>query len=614
MTERWSENTSEPNAKVSVLEESLWAGFQSADTPALRAERWLSMQVRQFSEPSAAVLVLGDEEGMFAPAAFWPGRAAVSTHVMAQAERAIQDGRPVADGEDNGPVVLACPVIVDGVVRGALSLAATGQRRDIMRKMQWGLGWVEAFLRDRAMQDIQSDGRRMEHVLESLAAALSQKDFRHMAEALVTDLALRLECEMVALGFRKRLNTKVVRVSHAVDFGSRMNLTRDLSGAMDEALDAGCLIVHPEPAGATVSNRAHRELARTHQAANLLSVPFDVGGDLVGALTFERRDGLPFDMATVELCDCIAAVLGPVLYAAWREERWIGTKLAESIKRSAQRLLGRGYVGRKIALLASVGVVALFATWKTDFVVTSDALIEGSVQRVVSAPFEGYIAAEELRAGSIVRQGDVLARLDDRDLSLERLRWTTTVREKETEYSRALSVGDRVEASVIQAQIDQARAQVGLIEEQIARTVLTAPLNGIIVSGDLSQMIGASVSRGQPLFTIAPIDDFRVILSVDERDTAQIQPGQTGQILIAALPEQPLPYVVTQVTPVNHIGDGRNLFRIEADLKETDAALRSGMQGVGKTTIEERLTIANWTRGLRDWLRMELWRWKLWNG
>ena len=614
VTDFSSDNAPEAGSKVSVLEESLWSGFFVAATPGARAERWLQLQMRQIDGARAAVLVLGDADGAFAPAAFWPSRESVPPQVLEQAERAIGENRPVADGEDRGPIVVACPVTVDGETRGAISVAATGQRRVLMRQLQWGLGWVEALLRDRSMAHIQGDGQRMEHVLESLAASLSHKDFQRMAEALVTDLALRLDCEMVALGFRKRLSSRVMRVSHAAEFGQRMNLTRDLAGAMDEAIDQGCLIRHPAAEGQVAASRAHRDLAQTHQAANLLTVPFDVGGKLVGALTFERREGHPFDLATIELCDCLAAILGPILHSTWREERWIGTKLVESTGRLARSLLGPGYLGRKVGLAACVGLVALFGTWKQDFVVTSDAVIEGSLQRIVAAPFEGYIAAEALRAGAIVQKGDVLARLDDRDLGLERLRWTTTVSQKETEYSRALTDGDRVEASIVLAQIEQARAQVALVDEQIARTVLTAPLDGIIVSGDLSQKIGASVARGEPLFTIAPLDEFRAILSVDERDTAQIEPGQTGQILVAALPNQPLPYVIRTITPVNQIGDGRNLFRVEAELTQTDAALRPGMQGVGKTMIEERLTIANWTRGARDWLRTTLWRWRIWNG
>lgn len=615
MTDQFPDTRNPPDENVSVLEEAIWNSFSNAETAREKAEGWLALQMRQIPEANAAVLVLSDDGDGFAPAAFWPTREDVSMEVMQMAESAIEGARIVSAGEDNTQVSIACPVLIDGEVRGAISLSANGQRRHLMRQLQWGLGWVEALLRKRAMMNIASDGRRMESVLEALSVALSHNSFRKMAEAVVTDLTLSLDCEMVALGFRSRLSSKVASVSHAADFASRMNLLRDFGAAMDEAIDQSCLIRYPAPsAEGMTSNRAHRHLAQAHQAETLLTVPFDVGGKLVGAFTFERRADRPFDLETVELCDCLAAVLGPVLYAARRDERWIGAKIAESGWRSLRSILGGGYIGRKIALATILGLTALFSTWTQDFVVTSDAQIEGSLQRIVAAPFEGYVASEALRAGAVVAAGDVLARLDDRDLQLERLRWTTAVRQKETEYSRALSTSDRVEASVIQAQIEQARAQISLVDEQIARTVVSAPLDGVIVSGDLSQMIGASVSRGQPLFTIAPLDDYRVILSVDERDTAELSPGQQGQVLVAALPDQPLSYEISRITPVNQFGEGRNFFRVEASLTTSDDALRPGMKGIGKTSVERRLVIANWTRGMRDWLRTALWRWKLWNG
>ena len=52
--------------------------------------------------------------------------------------------------------------------------------------------------------------------------------------------------------------------------------------------------------------------------------------------------------------------------------------------------------------------------------------IEGSVRRVIAAPFDGFIAEARVRAGDEVKAGEtVVARLDDRDLVLERLRSVT---------------------------------------------------------------------------------------------------------------------------------------------------------------------------------------------
>jgi hypothetical protein len=40
----------------------------------------------------------------------------------------------------------------------------------------------------------------------------------------------------------------------------------------------------------------------------------------------------------------------------------------------------------------------------------------------------------------------------------------------------------------------------------------------VVVKGDLSQSLGAAVERGNVLFELAPLDSYRVIMKVDERD------------------------------------------------------------------------------------------------
>ena len=68
------------------------------------------------------------------------------------------------------------------------------------------------------------------------------------------------------------------------------------------------------------------------------------------------------------------------------------------------------------------------------------------------------------------------------------------------------------------AKIDQAEAQIALLDEQLARTKVVAPFNGVIMKGDLSQSLGSPVEHGQVLFEVAPLESYRVIVQVDERD------------------------------------------------------------------------------------------------
>ena len=281
----------------------------------------------------------------------------------------------------------------------------------------------------------------------------------------------------------------------------------------------------------------------------------------------------------------------------------------ESAKRQVEHLLGPGYLGRKLALVGATGAVLLLSFAQDTYRVDADARIEGLVRRAVVAPYDGFIAASTVRAGDAVHAGDALASLEDRDLVLERLKWVTERQQHVFEYDKALAARQPAQINVIRSQIDQAAAQINLIDEQLARVKLTSPIDGLVVSGDLSQLIGASVQRGQVLFEIAPLEGYRVILDVDERQVGAVESGQRGQLLVTALPNQPWPFVIDKITPIAEVKSGRNVFRVEGRLTESSERLRPGMEGIGKVEISRRSLAWIWTHSLIDWLRVWGWQW-----
>src|SRR5690606_806366 len=119
--------------------------------------------------------------------------------------------------------------------------------------------------------------------------------------------------------------------------------------------------------------------------------------------------------------------------------------------------------------------------------ITANTTVEGSVQRVIAAPFQGFIAEAYVRAGDTVQAGAPVVRLDDRDLRLERLKVLAQREQFAKQYREAMANRDRSQIKVIASQIEQQEAQLQLLDEQISRTAITAPFEGVIVSGDLSQ-------------------------------------------------------------------------------------------------------------------------------
>jgi multidrug efflux pump subunit AcrA (membrane-fusion protein) len=166
---------------------------------------------------------------------------------------------------------------------------------------------------------------------------------------------------------------------------------------------------------------------------------------------------------------------------------------------------------------------------------------------------------------------------------------------------------DSARVNILKAQLDQAAARLALTTQNLERTRATSPMDGIIISGDLSQSLGTPVSRGDTLFEVAPLDSYRVMLQVDERDVRRLSPGQTGQLALVGFPDDYLPFAIERITPVATATEGRNYFAVEAQLQEHPPLLRPGMEGVGKIDIGERRLIWIWTHELIDWLRLQAW-------
>jgi RND family efflux transporter MFP subunit len=302
-------------------------------------------------------------------------------------------------------------------------------------------------------------------------------------------------------------------------------------------------------------------------------------------------------------------LMGPLFDLRRDNDRLISGKLVSLAGKGVTAVVGPRRPAVKVLAALSLAAVVALAVATGPFRISARATIEGEVQRAAVAPFEGFVSTAPARAGDVVRNGQVLATLDDRDLQLEAARWRSERDQQRLRYEEALGKRERATAQITEALIRQAQAQLDLVEARIARARIEAPFAGVIVSGDLSQQLGSPVERGKLLFEIAPLDSYRVILQVDERDIVHVARGQTGTLLVKGLASDPAPIEIGTVTPVASAANGRNTFRVEARLTGSPAALRPGMEGVAKVEIASRSLLWIWTRALTDWLRITWWTW-----
>ncbi len=600
-----------------------WRQFAEAATQEAFCSSWLSLQCSQIDGVAGAVVLLGspDEGRPFTPIAFWPDRQRDLKHLAEVAERALAERRglilkrPSPNGNGKGPRYdVAYPIQANhrpyGVVALDIDSRPESELNAVMRQLQWGSAWLEVLYHRNSTVIKQAPAERLQAVVDIVATTVGEERFHGAAVAFVTALATKLACDRVSLGFLKHGAIEIVALSHSAQFGEDTNLLRAIAVAMEEAIDQECTVVFPLPAERDMqATRAHADLARQYGNGAICSVPIGDPSGFSGVVTLERPADQPFDGATVQLCAAVVGVAGPILEVQRRDDRALWRKFIEAGRTQLEYLIGPHHIALKLSVFGTLCLVLFLAVAQGDYRVTAKTVIEPATRRALSAPVNGYIGEARFRAGDQVRHGQLLAKLDDRELRLERSRWHSQEEQSLKQYYEALGNRNAAQAQVLSAQVDQAKAQVALIDDQLARVQVTAPFDGVIVAGDWSQSLGAPIERGQVIFEVAPLDAYRIILQVDERDIADVALGKSGQLVLSGFPTDALPFSVKKITPVSTASEGRNYFRVEAELKGNTRPLQPGMEGVGKIEIDSRRLIWIWTHEVVDWLRLKLWYW-----
>lgn len=599
-----------PGGPAAAEADALWEQLAAARDAATYCRAWLALQCREIEGVSHGLLLLEDESRTFVPAAVWPAAAADVAHLVPVARRCLTERSGCVErvGEGGARTAVAYPLEQGGQLLGAvvldLGVRAEARVREVQRRLHWGTGRIELLL----------EGRRQQLQAESLARARLALEFalevgeqpRLDAAALtcVNLLVSRLGCDRAAVGIERRGRMRLVALSGSAWFDRKSDHVGAIENAMEESVEQGRTVCHPPaPEVSGVIAVAHRDLAG-HGAA--CSLPLRVQGRAIGAITLFRD--APFDAQALAAADAVAALLAPEFALRRDLDRWWTGRLAQHGRKLFDGLRDPRRPTFRVAAGGIVLLLALLAVWPGEYRVTGRAVVEGEVQRALVAPFDGFVASASLRAGQRVQAGDVLATLDDRDLQLERQRWFAEAEQADRRYRDALRRHDRANARILAAQYEEAAAQLALADEKIARATLVAPFDGVVVSGDLSQMLGSPVEKGKVLFEVAPLDAFRVIVKVPETDVRELRVGQSGRIVLAAMSREAVPFKVHNIgTAVAE--EGENLFRIEAELGTVPPGIRPGMEGVGKIVVGERRLLWIWTHRFFDWLGLKLWQW-----
>jgi HlyD family secretion protein len=230
----------------------------------------------------------------------------------------------------------------------------------------------------------------------------------------------------------------------------------------------------------------------------------------------------------------------------------------------------------------------------------------------VGSQVSGTIASLQADFNSVVKKGQVIARLDPSLLQaqvdqaeativrlladVERARVSLDDARLKLARARALfgeglipradletaeTTEREADASVksAQAQVAQARAALNQNRVNLGHTVITAPVDGIVISRnvDVGQTVAASMSA-PTLFVIAKdLTRMQVEASIDEADIGRIEPGQPVTFRVDAYPRESFTGTVVQVRLEPHVVQNVVSYVTVIDVPNPNGKLKPGM-------------------------------------
>jgi len=154
----------------------------------------------------------------------------------------------------------------------------------------------------------------------------------------------------------------------------------------------------------------------------------------------------------------------------------------------------------------------------------------------------------------------------------------------------------------------QTEAKLDLIRYHLDNSQLRSPFSGIVVEGELKELMGAPVRKGDVLFKVAKIENIYAVLDIDERDVHEIASGQSGEIAFVSRPELKFPISVDLVEPVAVTKEEGNVFLVHCQFSEgVETWWRPGMSGIAKIDAGKRNILWIFTHRTVDFFRLLLW-------
>lgn len=147
-----------------------------------------------------------------------------------------------------------------------------------------------------------------------------------------------------------------------------------------------------------------------------------------------------------------------------------------------------------------------------------------------------------------------------------------------------------------QAQVAQAQASLKQLQDQLSYTIITSPMDGIVLSrdvevGDAVSSILVLGSTATLVMTIGDTTQVYVQGKVDEADIGKVYLGQPARIKVESFKEKTFNGKVTKIAPLGVEKDNVTTFEVRVSIDNPGGELKANMTANAEILLEEHKNV-----------------------
>ncbi|MEA3485609.1 MAG: efflux RND transporter periplasmic adaptor subunit [Candidatus Aerophobetes bacterium] len=228
----------------------------------------------------------------------------------------------------------------------------------------------------------------------------------------------------------------------------------------------------------------------------------------------------------------------------------------------------------------------------------------GTITRIVSAtgslsPLKygelkfdraGRIKEVMVEEGDYVKEGQVLARLEDEQERFSLLQAENALKEAESELKKAKISSSKNVTQEKERKLKERELELQLKKKDLEDTVLKAPFSGAVSKiyvekGEVAS--SANVSASSDILRLIDTSKLFADVSVDEVDISQVKIGQKVKIIVDAYLDEIFYGKVVEIAPETTISSGLVVVEVKIELEKANPKLKPGFTASADIIVGE---------------------------